>query len=606
MILAVDTETTGVNLFHGCAPYLFIACDGETNYYYWGEVNPYTREVFWDDDTLAEVQELLDRAEVLVFHNTKFDFRGLDRVGIKIDHLWDKVEDTLLASHAICSGDTHALKDLAIKYLDYWDDDEADLELAVKVARADAKSKGYMIAEKSLPFFNVHKQPTGLWKTDYWLTPEECLKYGFGDVERTWLLWDAFRPELIKDNLMSAYKMRKKLLRITYDMEEHGMRINMDRANERVKTLKRKIKKHKQILRASLGIHYEFNWDKKDHMVFLVHNRLNIEPIFFTDKGSIKLDKEAVNYYAKNYPHPLLRIIQSGRSLDTELGYIESYVRWADENDHIHSLLNITGTRETRQSSTNPNQQNIKGVLKELYEPPPGYVWLDVDYVNIELKIWAYATGDEKLIKAFEEGKSVHKLIMQALYPKQFVKYEENPHNEHLARIYRNCKSGTFALIYGATDAKADTTYGFPGAVDKVKSSFPGIDAFMPSVLEGAEKTRQDFQTFAVRTRLGYRLDVPPDKPYKACNYYIQGTAGMFMTAAMIAVDEDTYYRQSGSRMINQVHDSLKVQIPLNDQTNKVVDSIIDSMETCVYDDFGLVSVDYDIIYNEQDKPRGE
>ena len=102
MILSCDTETTGLDFFHGCRPFLITMCDGEDVYYFEGDVNPYTREVFWDEEVLAEVQELLDSCSVLVFHNTQFDMRALSFIGIKIDHLWNKVDYTLLASHALC------------------------------------------------------------------------------------------------------------------------------------------------------------------------------------------------------------------------------------------------------------------------------------------------------------------------------------------------------------------------------------------------------------------------------------------------------------------------------------------------------------------------
>jgi len=82
MILSCDTETTGTDFFHGCRPFLITMCDGSDSYYFEGEVNPYTREVFWNEEVLEEVQTLLDKCTVLIFHNTQFDMRALESIGL--------------------------------------------------------------------------------------------------------------------------------------------------------------------------------------------------------------------------------------------------------------------------------------------------------------------------------------------------------------------------------------------------------------------------------------------------------------------------------------------------------------------------------------------
>src|SRR5690348_10250538 len=121
----MDTETTGLDIFHGCRPFMITATDGDTgtNYWWTGEVNCYTRDVYWEKSELKETQDLINKAKKVVFHNTKFDMRALESIGIDISPIWEKVEDTLLAAHCICSAgankkqNEHGLKDLAIKYL---------------------------------------------------------------------------------------------------------------------------------------------------------------------------------------------------------------------------------------------------------------------------------------------------------------------------------------------------------------------------------------------------------------------------------------------------------------------------------------------------------
>jgi len=199
--LAIDTETTGTDFIHGCRPFLITACDGEENFIWEGEVNPYTREVFWDEEVLREVRQTIKSYDRYVFQNAGFDIEALQTIGIAID--FSKIEDVLVAGHLICSGDVHGLKDMAIKYLHYFDDDEDELEAAVKNARTIAARKGYAIAKFGHPHFPGLKKNAKWWKMDFWLAMDACRKYAAGDAERTYALWEAFRINL---NAWSQWK----------------------------------------------------------------------------------------------------------------------------------------------------------------------------------------------------------------------------------------------------------------------------------------------------------------------------------------------------------------------------------------------------------------
>lgn len=600
MILAVDTETTGTDFFHGCKPFLITACDGETNYSFWGEVNPYTREVFWEEDELAEVQHLLDSCECLIFHNTQFDMRALESIGLKIDHWWDKIEDTLLASHALCSGDSHGLKDLAIKYLDYWNEDEDEVEVAVKHARNTARTKGWAIAKEGHPHFPGMKGAVSWWKQDMWLATEEVEKYAYCDVERTFLLWSAFKYGLTNEQLWGPYKLRKRLLKVCYDITTAGMRLNVKAAYRHLESLEDKMLLIRKYIEKQLNIHYRFNWNKKEHLLLLLHKHLNIPIAHYTPGGAPAAHKSAIKDYTESHKHPLLNALAKVRRHDTEHRYISSYIRWTDDNGYIHSNINITGTRETRQSSTSPNQQNIAPVLKRLFQPPPGHVWLEIDFANIELRLWAYAVGNEELIESFERGVSIHRMIMEVLYPQEYKALLVES-TLKLEAIYRRVKAGNFALIYGATVKKADETYGYIGATQKVFQRFPGIVEYTQSLIRECEENKQDLGRFGVHVLGGYFLDVPSAEPFKASNYKTQGAAGIIMTKAMVAVTQCNRFIDSGSKIVTQVHDSIKPQIPLHPGIGKTVKQITHAMETCAEDIFGKTPVDYDLVYHPDD-----
>lgn len=627
-VMSFDCETTGLDLFHGCKPFLIVASDlfgSQENYSWWGRVNIRTREVTWDREILDEIQLYLDNAEVLVFHNSQFDLRCFEVIGLKIDHLWAKVEDTQVMSHIICPGDmskekgipstNHALKKLAFKYFGWADDEEKALELAVKTARKELEQKGYCVAKYGHPYFPTAKKQSKFWKSDYWLVPETCLEYAYGDVERTLLLYREFKKTIERDQLWSVYKERKAQLRILYGITSAGMQIDREKAENKLKEYARKILARRKYVRNELNLTYTPNFNKKDQIRMILRH-VGIEPNWYTEKGQeiyqqgripnaqfLKTDDETLEWYFAGKPHPVLRAVMQARKYQTLYNYLYSYLQHVDSNWKIHSTLNLTGTKETRQSSESPNQQNITATLDALFLPPPGFFWLDSDAVNIELRLWAYAVGNKELIALFEQGKSVHKMIMNLLYPSEYKIYSKGVPEDHpTAKIYRNCKAGTFALIYGATEAKADSTYGYEGATKKIYEKFPGIKEYTDKLIATVEGNKEIYGYPSVFTLLGYRLDVPPNEPFKACNYNIQGTAGQVMGKMMLAVDANPFYQESGSRMIQQVHDKLRIEIPINKWSRTIIDEIKKSMSTCVK---GMKTpVDEKIRYRPEDKQK--
>ncbi len=616
MILAIDTETTGTDFFHGCAPFLVTGCDGETNYIWKGSVNPYTREVFWDEEEIRSLQEHLNKAHKLVLHNAQFDFRALETIGININNLWGKVEDTLIASHCICSGDVHNLKDLAIKYLDYWNEDEKLLEAAVKVAVAQAKKDGYRVAkEGDSRFPGLKGSVVNWWKMDYWLVPEACVEYGLCDVERTWLLWDAFKIALLEDNLFGPYNIRKSLLRVCYNITSHGKNFYKDKAQEEVTYLRQQMETIRWDIKTLSGIDYRFDPNKRDHLVDLIHYRCKVPVLFQTNSGAPCVDKNALMYYERNYDVPAIAKLAQYRKAMSRAQHIESYLRWLDDNNHTHSNLNITGTRETRQSSSSPNDQNVDKSILQYFGPPPGNIWLHIDMVNIELRIWAYSVGNKELIQAFEAGRSVHLMIMETIMPERVPAYLrakavpdriKTEDDWKAMSYYTKIKNGNFARIYGATDTKTNETYygtkDAPNYCAIIDKRFPGIKEFMQSKVSETYHNIDIYNVPSIVCLGGYRLDVPLEEPFKACNYYIQGSAGWIMTLAMLAVDSNSEYKQYNCHMIGQVHDALDIEIPLCNNIPRIIDSISGSIEAAGRKIIPTCDVSYDILYNPSDE----
>lgn len=628
MILAVDTETTGSDFFHGCAPFMVTACDGKFDYVWTGHVNPKNRVVEWDKYELEEIQKLLDSAKTIVFHNTNFDMRALDSIGIKIDNLWDKIQDSLVAAHALNStkrtdqqkyaGRTLGLKDLALEYLGYPDDDEDELIKSVRSRRNSWKST-HDIARYRHPHFPALPKSTTWAKLDYWLDLELCEEYGVHDARRTFLLWKIFEPALWEENLIKQYSMRRDVLQVCYDIQTTGRHFYRDKAARAIKHFRNEMKIAKENLQKVSKLGKLFDPDKPSQLSDLLFNQLKLEVTHYTAGNKPKLSKDVLKSYVENATDQ--KVIEALSSLSKykqntkKINDIENLLLWTNVDSRTHSFLNVTGTRETRQSSTHPNSQNTNKNIKSLFGPEEGYVWISIDFVNIEVCVWSYTTGNKKLIEVFETGRSFHLAIMEAIFPTEYKIYikskdkpkdELYPHEIAAKDAYGRVKNGNFALLYGATRRKINETYhGGPTKKDYygiIDREFPGVDDFMRSRIEMCENNYKRYGLYSVTTLGGYRLAVPPDKGYMSSNFFNQGSAGYIMNEAMVAWFYHPVYNKYGCKMIDQTHDSLDTEVKITDKLKTIIDAKIKCIKKVGEQYLGTLGVSWELIYHTKDK----
>ena len=274
-----DTETTGIDPWHGTQPFLLTSSDADSNILFWEwEVDPLTRKVRVPAKERREVQELLDDTDWCIFQNAKFDVRMLSTVDIHVD--WKKVHETLLAAHAVNSS---KFKDLTSSALYYLDLDikpyEDKLEEIMAVARRKAKKlfPKWSLAEEDRADMPSAKKT--VWKYDTWLPRQmyEALKaetlfdtedipeewatvtsdYANVDSEATILLFFAQKEILERTNRWDFYLQRLKALPIAYEMEEGGITYSGKRLDELSKQYEKESKKSGQIC-TDIALDYEY------------------------------------------------------------------------------------------------------------------------------------------------------------------------------------------------------------------------------------------------------------------------------------------------------------------------------------------------------------
>lgn len=212
-MIALDTETTGVDFVHGCRPF-FVGCisdSEELSYWHW-RVNPYTRVPTILQEDLEEITDLIQQHGQVVFHNAKFDIRALKSVGIDIPHLigWENIEDTLIYSHLYDSKGSHGLKPLSENILGMSIEDEKVLKKAVSDCRTLMGPKQWAKAQKGHCHFPTLKG-TSWWKMDMWMPKEVAIHFGYSDDHpyhtvlqeyglldpiRTLMLWRYFKEQM--------------------------------------------------------------------------------------------------------------------------------------------------------------------------------------------------------------------------------------------------------------------------------------------------------------------------------------------------------------------------------------------------------------------------
>lgn len=462
-VLAVDTETTGLDFWHGAHPYLVTVCGEDLKPLFWEwPVDPLTREVQVDPRELQEIKDELDRAPRHVFHNAKFDVHALHFLGIE-DWPWDRTWDTLVAAHLLGSNQKKNLTDLAIVYLGtdiepLEDALEAGVQKArrmVQQARVRRKRSrkvavdlfgnpifgdevedlaNWKIAEKGLADMPSVKEKS--WKQDGWLLRAMRLRglaedhpewdtllsdYANEDSRTTRRLWDVFEEEIKRKSLWEIYRETLKTLPIASGMERRGVTLSGER-HERTRReyARRSVDAAQECEAIARDLGYDLSLPRSGNnrsLLTFCFDVLNLPRLKESEKtGEPSLDKEVLEHCEASLPRnsagfKFVEALRKKRSLDTAISYLDGYEKfWLPASSPgwfiLHSNLNVTGTDTLRWSSTNPNEQNISKKegfnLRSTFGPRPGRELWALDAQNIERRIPAYEADETDIIALFE------------------------------------------------------------------------------------------------------------------------------------------------------------------------------------------------------------
>lgn len=602
LIRSIDTEGTGLDIFHGCKPFFTTICDNlngeqhEPVYWEW-DVDPVTREPLIPDDDRSEIIEYIEEADEIAGQNLKYDICALAQIGIKWKpHWWAKTHDTLYSAHLLNSAAAHDLTTQALSYLGLdIQPVETKLGLACIEARRIAARKypKWHIAKEgdsTLPSAKSKKQDVEkdkLWKWDMFL-PRAIAKQEKYPINHTWWnvlpdysntdsavtlpLWMVHKQLLQERGLWKVYLERIKLLRVICSMETKGVTYSKTRLVTMKTDFVTTSKEDEEVcvglssgklesLPKGSGITNDIRK--------LIFDHWKLPPIEYTDGGAPSLSDAVLEAWEltlsnKSPQYTFIKRWRSKRKKGTSIGYMDSYEKFGIEvKDNpdvvvLHSSVNATGSNTLRMTSQNPNEQNISKKKDEqghsvryCFGPAHGREWWAIDYRNLELMIPAYEAGETDMVNLFErpdEGPyfgSYHLLIFDVLHPEKFAQYGAKCKDVFKDTWYQWTKNGNFAVQYGAMveSGTADRAYHMQGAQLRIMQRFNKINKLNQSMIDHARRYGFVYTMPDKEWGTGYPLVCTKNqwgkiRPTVPLSYHVQGTAMQAMCRAMVRCDD--------------------------------------------------------------------
>ena len=394
--------------------------------------------------------------------------------------------------------------------------------------------------------------------------PEAFAKYSCYHSLTAYQTWDVLKSRLEQEDMWKLYKEMELPLVVTlFDMEVAGVRVDGEELKAYGEQLKVRIAEVEKAIYEAAGETFNINSPKQLGEVLFEHLKL---PNGKKTKTGYSTAADILEKLAPEYP--IVNQILEYRQL-TKLNstYAEGLATYIREDGRIHSNFNQTITATGRISSTEPNLQNIPirmelgRLIRKVFIPADGYVLIDADYSQIELRVLAHMSDDERLIQAYKEAQDIHRVTASQVF--------HIPFDEVTSLQRRNAKAVNFGIVYGISSfgLSQDLSISKKEAaeyIEKYFETYPGIKHFLDTSVEDAKTTGYSITMFGrkrpmpelqssnfMQRSFGERV---------AMNAPIQGTAADIIKIAMIRVNQRLKQEGLQSKLILQVHDELLIE----------------------------------------------
>ena len=537
-LIAFDTETTSLDPMRAEIVGLSLSVQpGHACYIPLTHDYPGAPQQLSRDKVLAAIKPIMeDTRRPKVGQHAKYDMNILSLYGITVQGL---KHDTMLESYVWNATATrHDMDSLATKYLSYQ-----------TVKYEEVAGKG----AKQISFSQVDL--------------ETACRYAAEDADVTLRLHHALWPLLESEpKLLKVYEdIEIPLVPVLAGMEQRGVLIDVNELRMQSQQLGKRMLELQKEAWQSAG--REFNLESPKQLQAILFDELGLPAKLKTPTGQPSTNEEALEAIADN--HPLPRLILEYRGLaKLRSTYTEKLAEIVNpRTGRVHTSYHQGAVATGRISSNDPNLQNIPvrteegRRIRQAFIAPEGWLVMAADYSQIELRIMAHLSGDEGLVRAFQEGGDIHRATAAEVFG---LEPDAVTNNQR-----RAAKAINFGLMYGMSAFGLARQLG----VDRGEASdymaryfsrYPGVHAFMEATRERAH--REGY----VETLFGRRLYLEnlsarnqalrAGAERAAVNAPMQGTAADIIKRAMISVAAWLKGRDD-AHMLMQVHDELVFEV---------------------------------------------
>ncbi len=500
-------------------------------------------------DVLNRLKPWLENTEKpKLGQNLKYDKHVFANHGI---HLNGIVHDTLLQSYVLESHQPHNMDSLALRHLN-----------VKTISYDEVTGKGV----NRIGFDEV--------------TIDVATRYAAEDADITLQLHQTLYPRIESDERLDRIyrKIEMPILEVLFRIERNGVLLNYQLLHQQSRELGEKLHALEQQAYEIAGGVFNLNSPKKIQEILF--GQLKLPVIKKTPTGAPSTDEEVLQQLALDYPLPKLLLDFRGLA-KLKSTYTDKLPQMMNpETGRVHTNYSQAVAVTGRLASSDPNLQNIPvrtaegRRIREAFIAPPDHCIISADYSQIELRIMAHISQDDRLLHAFAAGEDIHRATAAEIFG---VSHDQiNQEQRRYAKVIN------FGLIYGMSEFGLAAQLGIERSaarayIERYFARYPGVERYMQETREKARKMGY------VETVLGRRLWLPEINHTNgnrrqaaeraAINAPMQGTAADIIKLAMIAVNNWLKQEKLQSKLIMQVHDELVLEVP--DQEIKIIQSIL-------------------------------
>ena len=385
-------------------------------------------------------------------------------------------------------------------------------------------------------------------------------------AEVLWNLRPVLEEELEKSAQTALYRdIELPLCEVLYRMEKEGIDIDRQQLIAFGRMLAERIESCEKLIFSYSGGPFNINSTKQ--LGELLFEKLGLPPVKKTKTG---YSTNADVLEKLKHKHDIIPAIMDYRML-TKLKstYADGLLKEIREDGRIHTTFQNLVTATGRLSSTEPNLQNIPvrtdlgAEIRKMFIPKPGFVLVDADYSQIELRVLAHIANDENMCAAFREGLDIHTVTASQVFavsPDAVTPLQR-----------RHAKAVNFGIVYGISEFSLSEDIGVSRweakeYIESYLANYRGVKAYMKKVVEDARACGYT-QTLYGRRRYipelkSSNFNVRSSAERMTLNTPIQGTAADLIKLAMIRVDAALRQNYPEAKLVLQVHDELIVECP--------------------------------------------